>query len=1004
MASGGEEGGDSIDSDRFGRMLELTHRGREALALGHAKQALKLLTEKHALVIAHWGESAVFSATSAVDLADASLACGQFAEADKLLEWALDRYKALKIDDERALRALKNRAMSAYQAANYDLSEQRFIDLIDRYKTMGAKYDLDRAMTMDMLAQSYLRQSRHAAAEPLLLDALRIFERDGSDPVATAVCRSLLARMRFTSGRFREAEPLQRSAIASHEAAGDEMGLAKELDHLAITLAMRAQSEERADLAAEAVTLGERAVGIFERFLPKDHMSLKGSKQNLAKFKSLSASIGKMFAGGRDDADDPISVPQGHPLFIVQLLKQAESLSGTHDYMGALKLAREAHDRTIRGFGEENPLVGQAIGLTVGLLRRHVSYLLGEPTGVLSPHESMMMQLRAHSRRGMVEDESTPRPDIEAQDLATIQSQLREAIAIITQVTSYESSEVDQTRLKHVTNSEGFGSNTLEILHFARWLGVLDNSGAIGLAFEIMQLEEDSGAARGLAISVSQAGEGAARRALREEVRITSLERDTLIRSLTEANDPAGGKSAAEEAAVLPALEQKLSSLRRQLNSDDTLGIPASAKRIAIDQAQLALRPNEAIVAVNVGSRAVFVLAARPDSAVFKRIEMEGALVRVMCEAVVESATFNESQEIPDFDLVNALQLYDLMFRPLENFLQPGNHLLFLADGPLWSLPLGCLVVEPMRNPGSSDEAEVEENEAGESGFLARSRRLMSMREWRETQTACDAMRVVSERAAWFADRYRISLLPSFAPLRIRGRSADLRDQRRAFFGIGDPVAGSMPHDGLVAVPETRRMLAGLAAALGGDPETDVLVGSAATIDRLVDLSESGQLASRRVLCFATHAIYPRGDGDLLTDAGLLLSNGEVLTAFDIAALRLDAEFVFLTACFTGSPSGRSITVPLSGLAQAFLMAGARSLLVSHWPVEIAATELFVQGLSEAISTNENFADAVATAGRKVRAFSQEYAHPAFWAGFSIIGDGATNLSPGCSTHLLAGA
>jgi hypothetical protein len=76
------------------------------------------------------------------------------------------------------------------------------------------------------------------------------FERDGSDRSAIAVCLSMLARLRYVNERYREAEQLQRRAISNHEAAGDEMSLAKELDHLGATLAMRAQSEQRSDLAA----------------------------------------------------------------------------------------------------------------------------------------------------------------------------------------------------------------------------------------------------------------------------------------------------------------------------------------------------------------------------------------------------------------------------------------------------------------------------------------------------------------------------------------------------------------------------------------------------------------------------------------------------------------------------------------------------------------------------------------------------------------------------------
>ena len=184
-----------------------------------------------------------------------------------------------------------------------------------------------------------------------------------------------------------------------------------------------------------------------------------------------------------------------------------------------------------------------------------------------------------------------------------------------------------------------------------------------------------------------------------------------------------------------------------------------------------------------------------------------------------------------------------------------------------------------------------------------------------------------------------------------------------------------------------------LAEAFGGDPASDVIVGDAATVERLVDLSESGELANRRVLAFATHAVYPRGDGDLLTDAGLLLSNGEILSAFDVAALRIDADCVLLTACFTGAPSGRTITVPLSGLAQSFLQAGARSLLISHWPVDVEATEQMAQSLAQSITTFDwGLSAALGEAGRVVSRQGGLFLHPAFWAGFSVVGDGGSTL------------
>ena len=980
------------DGSNFQRMMELTFAGRAALSRGHAREALGLLAEKHKLVVEEWGNEGVFSATSAIDLADAFLACGNMAETDRLLAWALEQYDKLGVNDERLLRAKSMWAMSAYQAADYSTAEARFRDLIKHYSDSGAARDIERAEAMDHLAQVYLRQSRNDEADALLLEALAIFERKQPNSPATAVCISLLAQLRFSGQRFREAEQLQRRAIGIHEADGDEINLAKESDHLGATLAMRADSEQRKELAQEAATHGERAVAIFEKYLPADHASLLISKRNLAHYKNLGASIGMMYPHGGESHVLPVTFPDGHPSAIFQLLERSRQRCDEHDYDDALELARDAHRRAIRAFGKHCSLAGEALKQTIGVVRRHCSYLLGESSGTLSSAAFLMMQMRAHARRGIVDDELTPLPQMEPALRAALDKLLKEGLSIVADVTALAPADWSKLLPSDLVAKTRLGSDLLEILHYARWLGVIENRKAICLAFEMMQLNADGSAARGLAMAARQKGADNTQRALHEQYRLAVLERDTLVRSLVEARDAAAASSAAAACAHLPELERKIAELRRQLPSDGAADAGSEWMRLTLDDAQSLLNPYEAILAVHVGSRALFLLAARPSGVVFRRVEMEGDLVRVMCDAVVTSATLRDGEDTPEFDLRIALQIHDLVFHPLEDFLESGLHVLVLPDGPLWTLPFGCLLAEPMMRPAAMADDEGAEVDAQQAAHDARSRRILTFNEWRQGMTARDALSAVSARGAWLADRYHISLMPSFAPLKTRGRATSRLDSRRAFFGMGDPLIAAAPDSGHALVPETRRILSDLAMALGGDPAVDVVVGGAATIDRLLDLSESGELAARRVLCFATHAVYPRGDGDLLTDAGLLFSEGEVLTAFDVAGLRLDADCVLLTACFTGSPAGRSITVPLSGLAQAFLNAGARSLLVSHWRVEVRATELLVREFALAIRSRMPLAGALAGAGKQVRNAGGEYGHPAFWAAFSIIGDGAARL------------
>jgi CHAT domain-containing protein len=100
---------------------------------------------------------------------------------------------------------------------------------------------------------------------------------------------------------------------------------------------------------------------------------------------------------------------------------------------------------------------------------------------------------------------------------------------------------------------------------------------------------------------------------------------------------------------------------------------------------------------------------------------------------------------------------------------------------------------------------------------------------------------------------------------------------------------------------------------------------------------------------------------------------------------------VILSAFNTAVPGAKDLD-GLSGLAQSFIYAGARALLVSHWAVDSAAT---VRLFSATVGTT--FADArlgQAEALRRamiamVDSGGARTAHPAFWAPFIVVGEGA---------------
>ncbi len=110
------------------------------------------------------------------------------------------------------------------------------------------------------------------------------------------------------------------------------------------------------------------------------------------------------------------------------------------------------------------------------------------------------------------------------------------------------------------------------------------------------------------------------------------------------------------------------------------------------------------------------------------------------------------------------------------------------------------------------------------------------------------------------------------------------------------------------------------------------------------------------------------------------------LRASEIASLNLPVELVVLSSC--GSATGRIISGEgVLGLSSAFLSAGAPAVVATLWPVDDAATVRFMESFYQALSEHEDVAAALARAQRRMRA-DPATAHPFFWAGFILVGDG----------------
>lgn len=117
-----------------------------------------------------------------------------------------------------------------------------------------------------------------------------------------------------------------------------------------------------------------------------------------------------------------------------------------------------------------------------------------------------------------------------------------------------------------------------------------------------------------------------------------------------------------------------------------------------------------------------------------------------------------------------------------------------------------------------------------------------------------------------------------------------------------------------------------------------------------------------------------------------------LLTASEVAALKLNAEFVILSACNTAAGQGDE-NESLSGLARAFFYAGAKTLLVSHWPVNSQAAVRLTTGMFANLEEAPNVGRAKALQSSMLAIIdapdSQVWQlEPRYWAPFSLVGEG----------------
>jgi CHAT domain-containing protein len=472
------------------------------------------------------------------------------------------------------------------------------------------------------------------------------------------------------------------------------------------------------------------------------------------------------------------------------------------------------------------------------------------------------------------------------------------------------------------------------------------------------------------------------------------------------------------------AVIEQLRAERKAAHQEITRRFPSYADLIdpkppTLDDIRAALRPGEALLSFYFGQDASFVWAVPKDGMIAfaavpaTAIELD-AKVRRLRQALEPQITM--VSEIPQFDLALAYELYTQLLKPVEAGWQTAKSLIVVTNGALGEIPLALL-------PTASSPVDVNAKPlfAGyrDVPWLARSHAvtvvpsasaLVTLRRLPPASTARDKLIGFGDPYFNAQEAAEAEHQESANPVELASAAAAESSTAPVTRGVPLRLRAS-PHTEdvdtaelamLPRLPDTRQELISVAKALDVDPAKALYLGKDANEQNV----ENTDLSHYRIVAFATHGLVP-GDLDGLTQPALALTAPDIagikgdglLTMEKILALKLDADWVVLSACNTAAGAGAGAEAA-SGLGSAFFYAGTRALLVTNWSVHSASARELIsdlfrrQSAEPSLSRGEALRQAmmalldgpgfVDAAGHTV--FT--YAHPLFWAPYSVIGDG----------------
>jgi CHAT domain-containing protein len=383
----------------------------------------------------------------------------------------------------------------------------------------------------------------------------------------------------------------------------------------------------------------------------------------------------------------------------------------------------------------------------------------------------------------------------------------------------------------------------------------------------------------------------------------------------------------------------------------DYFQLKYATQAASLTETRRSLAPGQCLLEYLVGDSSLFAFVLRPDTALFFRFPLDYPLnswvsdlrMGISAHYVPAAGRTAAPYEATLRQYVDAARnLYDKLVAPLEPFLSPT--VFIVPDGEIHAIPFEALL-----SAAPKDVANFKTYP-----FWLRQRTISL------AYSATVFVRAKKRPQPSLAKGMVLALAPFEEALPGERKASESRTRQYS----------RLPRSGEEGRSAVERM--------GG--ESLLLVGSAAGKEQFLRLADK-----YRILHLATHAVANSKNG---TYSRLVFAADSALYAGEVYALVLRCALVVLSACETGMGEVQRGEGVLS-LAQAFGHAGGRNVLTTLWPLgDGSAAHImsqFYQGLSQKMPVNE----ALGAAKRQYLLDRPGLgAHPFFWAGFVLFGDG----------------